>query len=80
MPFLWLLIFLILLSVSVTRGGHINVTIDDYFGDSKTGSHITYLPVGAWDYGPSCQDCIAHPDAGNAHLGMNQSLGADFLT
>ncbi|KAF8238444.1 hypothetical protein L208DRAFT_1355266 [Tricholoma matsutake] len=68
MRYIWLLTFLVL-SLSAAWGGRINVTIDDYFGDSKTGSQITYLPVGAWVYGPSCPNCAAHPEPKNAHLG-----------
>ena len=65
----WLLVCLVLLSTSASRGARINITIDDHFGDSKTGSQITYLPQGAWQYGPSCLNCTIRPDAKNAHLG-----------
>lgn len=70
MRYLWPLISLVLLSTLAAQGGHINVTIDDYFGDSETGSRISYLPEGAWDYGPSCLNCTTYPDAKSAHLGM----------
>jgi hypothetical protein len=70
MRYLWLVIFLLLLSTPAAQGGRINVTIDDYFGDSKTGARISYLPEGVWDYGPSCLDCSTRPDAKSAHLGM----------
>jgi hypothetical protein len=76
---LWLPTCLVLLSISATRGGRINVTIDDYFGDSKTGSQITYHPEGAWEYGPSCPNCTVRPDVKNAHLGMATYLVSNLL-
>jgi len=49
---------------------HVNVTIDDKFGDSQTGTQITYLPPGAWHDGEQpCSKCIAHLDPSQLHNG-----------
>jgi hypothetical protein len=70
----WPLGFLALLFKSAALANRTNVTIDDNFGDPKTGLQLAYLPVGAWDYGPSCPNCTVHPDANNTYLGMASHL------
>ena len=39
----------------------VNVTIDDAFGDPKTGQQIAYQPSNAWQAGNGCQPCTAKP-------------------
>jgi hypothetical protein len=61
------------LLISVTLAALVNVTIDDYLGDLKTGTNITYLPEGAWNYGPECHGCTARPDIKQISNGTVQS-------
>jgi hypothetical protein len=45
----------------------VNVTIDDTFGDPKTGAQVTYFPDG-WNNGTNCSECTARPDVGRVYL------------
>ena len=57
-------------SVSITTGRHVNVTIDDQFGDPTNGQVIQYSPPAAWRSGQNCQQCAAKPTpATKAHNG-----------
>ncbi|TFK76726.1 hypothetical protein BDN72DRAFT_890540 [Pluteus cervinus] len=40
----------------------VNATIDDTVPDPISGATISYSPAAAWNDGPSCQNCTAHPD------------------
>ncbi|CDO70908.1 hypothetical protein BN946_scf184829.g16 [Trametes cinnabarina] len=46
-----------------------NVTFDDTYGDPRTGNVISYAPEEAWTLGQRCTDCMAEPDAAQAHNG-----------
>jgi len=39
-----------------------NQTIDDESGDSVSGALPTYVPASSWRLGPTCPDCVVHPD------------------
>ncbi|KAH6912765.1 hypothetical protein BKA70DRAFT_1559235 [Coprinopsis sp. MPI-PUGE-AT-0042] len=42
----------------------VNATIDDAYGDSRTGAEIDYLPVEAWNDGRlDCETCKARPNS-----------------
>ncbi len=55
-------LFYLLLLVSTTRAGLVNVTIDDTYGDLTTGQKPIYQPSGPWK-GPSCTSCDIVPSA-----------------
>lgn len=40
-----------------------NVSIDDTFGDERTGKQITFTPSNGWKQGQTCTDCTANVDA-----------------
>lgn len=42
----------------------VTVTVDD-----TNGGQISYNPSGDWSFGPSCTNCLAHPDASQAFDG-----------
>lgn len=46
----------------------VNVTIDDNFGDPRTGTQIIYLPPGTWNNGTKCSGCT-HPDPSQLYNG-----------
>ena len=50
-----------------TLAALVNVTIDDTFGDPKTGAQVTYSP-GGWKNGTNCSGCAAHPDVSQVYL------------
>jgi hypothetical protein len=50
-----------------TLAALVNVTIDDTFGDPKTGAQVTYSPDG-WNNGTNCSGCTAHPDVSHVYL------------
>lgn len=52
------------------KGGKVNVTIDDQYGDPTTGQVIQYNPPEAWQPGQSCDGCTAKPrPVSSAHNG-----------
>ncbi len=61
------LLYLLLL-VSTTGAGLVNVTIDDTYGDLTTGQKPIYQPSGPWK-GPSCTNCDIVPSAALAFDG-----------
>lgn len=40
----------------------VNVTVDDQYGDSLSGTIPTYTPASKWATGPQCTACSAQPD------------------
>ncbi|KII86391.1 hypothetical protein PLICRDRAFT_288452 [Plicaturopsis crispa FD-325 SS-3] len=61
--------FLSLLRLPVSLGALVNGTIDDKFGDARTGAQWAYLPDGAWNDGTNCPSCTAQPAASQAFMG-----------
>lgn len=64
----------------------LNVSIDDTFGDERTGNQISYLPSNGWKFGQNCTDCTAVPERGQNfrhtwHDGSfdPQSVGGDGI-
>ncbi|OBZ78935.1 hypothetical protein A0H81_00321 [Grifola frondosa] len=47
----------------------VNVTVDDTYGDPRTGNQFVYTPSQIWNFGPTCIPCFAKPDASQAYLG-----------
>lgn len=74
-----------LLSCNLALAKPINVTIDDQYGDPKTGAAITYFPADAWNLNSLCSGCTIVPDAKltymqSWHVGtfnLNSSAGSD---
>lgn len=56
-------------AVSVVLGKLVNVTVDDQFGDSLSGTIPTYTPASKWATGPQCTACSAQPDPSRAFNG-----------
>lgn len=55
-------LFLVTLLTGPSRADLVNVTVDDYYGDTNTGAKIVYTPAQAWNYGPTCTGCTSNPD------------------
>jgi hypothetical protein len=45
----------------------VNVTVDNKYGDPRTGNQFVYSPNGAWMDGPGCTTCQAQPDPSLAY-------------
>jgi len=45
----------------------VNVTVDNKFGDPRTGAQFSYSPNGAWFDEPGCATCSAHPNPAYAY-------------
>lgn len=65
------------LCLPITLANLINVTIDDRFGDEKTGTKIIYSPPDAWNMGEQCSGCTARPDSTQAYMGTSPDLKND---
>ena len=46
----------------------LNVTIDDQYGDPKTGLSVLYDAGSKWVNGQNCTNCSAQPDANMAYM------------
>jgi hypothetical protein len=53
----------------VVQGAIVNRTIDDWFGDSETGTRPVFLPTGNTWKDEQCTDCAINPDTGKAFQG-----------
>ncbi|KAI0666259.1 hypothetical protein C8Q78DRAFT_462469 [Trametes maxima] len=56
-----------LTGLSIVFAGRVNVTIDDAYGDERTGLPIEYTPADYWKAGHACTDSTAHPDPSRAY-------------
>ncbi|THH14621.1 hypothetical protein EW146_g5741 [Bondarzewia mesenterica] len=52
---------------AIAHAAFINRTIDDQYGDEKTGLLPSYSPVAGWSQGANCAGCLAQPLASNAY-------------
>jgi hypothetical protein len=66
MKLAWLLALIL---VPPARSVLINVTIDNKYGDPRTGAQFVFSPNGAWYDGPGCTTCKAQPDPNKAYNG-----------
>lgn len=46
----------------------VNITIDDKYGDPKTGNQVMYSPPDSWNDGTNCSACTARPDPSIPYL------------
>lgn len=66
---LCLLFFSLSYTVSVAHGKLVNVTVDDQLGASNSDVIPTCEPPEAWNEGPQCTTCAAHPDPSQTYKG-----------
>ena len=56
------------LQVKCDIGATANFTIDDQFGDERTGVVPTYYPAGNWAQGADCPGCALQPNKDYAFM------------
>jgi hypothetical protein len=70
MKLAWLLALALTLAlVPPALSALVNVTIDNKYGDPRTGAQFIFSPNGAWYDGPGCTTCQAQPDPSRAYNG-----------